>query len=57
MMPETAPTADARPQPSASIQLTWTPSRRLASDGERGSQREPDRGALQQQVDREQDHG
>ena len=31
MIPDTAPTADARPQPSASIQLTRMPSNRLAS--------------------------
>src|SRR5215510_9639310 len=30
-IPETAPIAAARPQPSASIQLTRTPTRRLAS--------------------------
>ena len=31
MIPETAPTADASPHPSASIQLTRMPSSRLAS--------------------------
>ena len=31
MIPDTAPTAEANPQPSPSIQLTCTPSSRLAS--------------------------
>ena len=31
IIPLTAPTAEASPHPSASIQLTWTPNSRLAS--------------------------